>query len=189
MERPMKTHPTLTTERLILREFGLSDAPAVQRLAGDREVASTTLNIPHPYLDGMAEAWINTNQGLFERGEGVTFAITRRADGQLLGAIGMMDTNSPHVRAEMGYWIGVPYWGQGFCTEAGRALLAYGFDELGLNRIFARHLSRNPASGRVMQKLGMQYEGCQRQHVLKWGVFEDMKTYGILRSEYRRSGI
>jgi RimJ/RimL family protein N-acetyltransferase len=70
--------PTLTTERLILRPFTLQDAPAVKDLAGEREIAATTANIPHPYQDGMAEEWINTHQEAFDKGEGVTFSIAQQ---------------------------------------------------------------------------------------------------------------
>ena len=86
--------------------------------------------------------------------------------------------------AELGYWIGKPYWNSGYATEASRAVLKYGFEVLGLNRIHASHFRRNPASGRIMEKIGMKYEGCLRQHFKKWGKFEDLETYGILRSEY-----
>jgi RimJ/RimL family protein N-acetyltransferase len=85
-------------------------------------------------------------------------------------------------RAELGYWIGRPYWGNGYCTEAGQAILEYGFQALNLNRIHAYHFKRNPASGRVMQKFGMKHEGTSPQHIMKWGVFEDVELYGILRS-------
>ena len=84
----------------------------------------------------------------------------------------------------MGYWVGVPFWGQGICTEAARALLGFGFGDLNLNKIHAHHFTRNPASGRVLQKLGMKYEGQLRQHVLKSDRFEDLFSYGILRSEF-----
>ncbi len=179
----MAEYPRLQTERLILRPFSAADAPEVQRLAGDQMVASTTKNIPHPYEDGMAEAWIATHGPAFARGEAVSFAIERRVDGQLLGTIGL--TLAPqHGRAEMGYWLGVPYWNQGFATEAARAVVAYAFQTLSLNKVYAQHLTRNPASGRVMQKVGMRHEGILRQHVLKWGVFEDLKTYSILRREF-----
>ena len=174
----------IVTERLILRAFAPSDAPAVCRLAGDSSIAATTLNIPHPYDEHMAKGWISTHQRAFDQGLDLHFAITLRANDTLIGAIDLREFGSPHRRAEMGYWIGKPYWGQGYCTEAARALLAFGFTSLRLNRIFARYLSRNPASGRVMEKIGMQYEGCLRQHVEKWGVFEDVKIYGILRSEW-----
>jgi len=178
----MQERPTLETVRLVLRPFTVADAPDVQRLAGEREVASTTLNIPHPYEAGMAEQWINTHHEVYERGEGVNFALVRRADHTLIGAIGLR-LQPPHARAELGYWLGVPFWRQGYCTEAAQAVVRYGFEVLRLHRIYATHVTRNPASGRVMQKLGMTYEGCARQHVQKWGVFEDLAMYGILRSE------
>jgi RimJ/RimL family protein N-acetyltransferase len=179
----MTKRPTLNTERLVLRPFTLADAADVQRLAGDRAIASTTLNIPYPYEDGMAEEWIGTHQERFESGNLISFAIVRAQDDTLLGAIGLF-IEQQHRHAELGYWVGKPYWSNGYCTEAARTVVDYGFQILDLNRICARHLARNPASGRVMVKVGMSYEGCMRQHVLKWDVFEDVKFYGILRCEY-----
>jgi [ribosomal protein S5]-alanine N-acetyltransferase len=177
--------PILETERLRLRPFTLDDAPAVQQLAGDPAIADTTLNIPYPYLDGMAENWINTHAEALASGKSITYAITRRQDGALLGAIGLR-LNRQHRRAEMGYWMGKPYWGQGHTTEAASSLLAFGFNELDLNRIYASYLVRNPASGRVMEKMGMRYEGLLRQHVQKNGRFEDLATCAILRSEFEQ---
>jgi len=178
----MRELPTLQTERLVLRPFNLSDAPEVQRLAGSRDIASTTLNIPHPYRDGIAEAWIKGHRGAFGRGESMALAVTLRVDGALVGTVSLA-LQEKHHRAELGYWIGVPYWGQGYCTEAAQAIVAYGFEVLGLHRICASHLARNLASGRVMQKLGMTREGCLRQHVKKWDAFEDLVCYGLLREE------
>lgn len=180
----MKTRPTLQTARLTLRPFILADAGEVQRLAGADEIASTTLNIPHPYEDGMAEQWIATHPEAFEEGRMVTFAMERRSDGALVGAIGLHDISEHHSRAEMGYWVGLPYWGQGYCTEAARAVLDYAFNTMHLNRVYATHLARNPASGRVMQKIGMHYEGRLRQHVRKGEQFEDRDQYGILRRDF-----
>lgn len=176
--------PTLQTERLILRPFTLADASTIQRLAGAREIADMTLNIPYPYLDGMAEAWISTHQPSFENGASVTFAIVRRSDDTLCGAIGL-GINPDHAHAEMGYWLGVPYWGQGYTTEAAQAVVRYGFTDLNLHRIYANHFARNPASGRVMQKIGMTREGRLREHVRKWNTFEDLVQYGILRNEWQ----
>ncbi|MEI2692846.1 MAG: GNAT family N-acetyltransferase [Anaerolineae bacterium] len=175
--------PVIRTERLVLRPFDLSDAADVRRLASDRAVASTTLNIPHPYPNGAAEQWIGNHVGRYENREIMTLAVTLRASGELAGCISLR-LNDLHSRAELGYWMGVPYWNQGYCSEAARALVGYGFEQLGLNRIYAHHLTRNPASGRVMQKAGMVYEGTQRQHVQKWDRFEDLAAYGILRSDY-----
>lgn len=181
----MRQQPTLETPRLILRPFTLADAPDVQRLAGARDVAFTTLNIPHPYEDGMAEAWIRTHQPAFEEGTVITFAITERHSWALCGAIGL-SISVPHHHAEIGYWIGRPYWNQGYCTEAATGVLRYGFEELALHRIFARHMRRNPVSGRVVQKIGMTYEGRLREHYSKWGAFEDIEMYGVLREEWQQ---
>src|SRR5438045_3014662 len=104
----MVAQPNIESRRLRLRPFALEDAPAVQRLAGAREIADTTLLIPHPYPDGVAEAWIATHAGAFEKGESASFAITLRTSGELCGAIGL-GMQAPHRRAELGYWIGLPY--------------------------------------------------------------------------------
>jgi [ribosomal protein S5]-alanine N-acetyltransferase len=179
--------PVLETDRFILRPFKLADAQNVQRLAGAWEIADTTLNIPHPYEDGMAEQWIASLQPRYEDGSHFTVAITLKQGGALLGAMSLMSINAAFARAELGYWVGKPYWGQGVATETARELLRYGFEKLHLNRIFAFHITRNPASGRVMQKTGMLYEGRLRQHVRKWGKFEDLEVYGILRSDWQQS--
>jgi ribosomal-protein-alanine N-acetyltransferase len=181
----MKEQPALETARLILRPFELSDSRDVQRLAGDRAIADTTLMIPHPYEDGMAEQWISTHRPGFESGEFANFAMVLRESGDLVGAIGLSFARR-YDRAEVGYWVGKPYWGRGYCTEAGRAILDYGFSELNLNRIYATHFARNPASGRVMQKLGMSCEGTLRQHVKRWDRYEDLVTYAILRGEWEK---
>lgn len=179
--------PVLKTKRLKLRPFSLEDAGEVQQLAGDRDVASTTLLIPHPYPDGAAETWIRSHSDLFQKRKNVVFAITCTEDARLLGAIGLV-IQSIHNRAELGYWVGKPHWGKGYCTEAARAVLAFGFIELELNRIYAHHMQRNPGSGRVMEKLGMRYEGLMRQHFKKWGQFEDILAYGLLREEFDALG-
>lgn len=178
----MSSQPTLTTERLLLRPFTLADAPEVQRLAGEREIAATTAAIPHPYPDGAAEAWIETHAGRFAQGEGAAFAVTRRADSALLGVVGL-EINAEMQRAELGYWIGKPYWNQGYGSEAAAAVVRFALTDLGLRRVFARHFSGNPASGRVMQKIGMRHEGTLRRHAVKWGEVHDLEMYGLLAGE------
>src|SRR5260221_4335091 len=106
--------PVLQTERLILRPFELSDAADVQRLAGQHEVAVTTLLIPHPYPDGAAEEWISGHAGAFERQESVTFAIVERESGALCGAMGL-ELGTKHQSAEVGYWIDPDKCGRGYC--------------------------------------------------------------------------
>jgi [ribosomal protein S5]-alanine N-acetyltransferase len=172
--------PTLHSNRLVLRPFTPADAPEVQRLAGSPEVSSTTLNIPDPYEDGMAEAWIARHGPEFAADAMVVLAIT--VDTVLVGAISLR-LERAHRRAELGYWIGRPYWGQGYATEAANTILEYGFSTLALNRIQATHLTRNPASGRVMQKVGMRLEGIQREHFWKNGRPETIARYAILAAD------
>jgi len=171
--------PTLVTTRLTLRPFRESDVDRVVELASDRRVAEMTQNIPHPYLHEHAKTWIGSHAERFGQQQELVFAIEEREAGLLIGAIGLV-FQSEHQSAELGYWIGVPYWGKGYCTEAARAVVDYGFLELGLHRVQARHFLKNPASGRVMQKIGMSYEGCLRQSVLKWGAYQDVCIYALL---------
>ena len=176
--------PTLKTDRLILRPFTLEDAARVKLLAGDWQVAATTANIPHPYEEGMAEEWIKTHQGAYDSGKYLTLAVVLKSDEFLIGAISIQISRANNL-GELGYWVGVPYWSQGYCTEAGQILLKYGFETLNLNRIQARHITRNPASGRVMQKLGMQHEGTLRQSIFRWDTYEDAEMYAILQEEFK----
>ncbi len=175
--------PVLETARLRLRPYRLSDAPDLQRLAGDRLVAATTATIPHPYPDGAAETFIGMQDRQWEQGTHLTLAITDRRTDALVGGVGLVFERE-HARAELGYWIAVPAWGQGYATEASRALCAYGFETLGLFRIEARHLASNAASGVVMRKLGMRPEALLRGHVVKWDTRHDLVICGVLRDEW-----
>ena len=175
----MDTHPTLETTRLKLRPFSEGDVAELVPLIGTREVAATTLRIPHPYTEREARDFLARCHDDDE----VRLAITQRNGGQLCGGIGLR-LALEHQHAELGYWVGVPYWGQGYATEAAREVLRYGFEDLGLHRIFASHFKHNPASGRILVKLGMRNEGCQREHLRKWDQFVDSELYGILRREW-----
>jgi RimJ/RimL family protein N-acetyltransferase len=177
------SRPTLTTDRLILRPFVQEDAADVTRLVSDRRIADTTLNIPHPYEETVAVAWIGTHADAAERDEGMTLAVTERTSGAIVGAVGLTIARV-NQRAELGYWIAVEHWGRGYATEASRAMLDYAFGALDLRRVTAHCLTRNPGSWRVMEKLGMQREGRLRQHVVKWEMPEDIWIYGILREEW-----
>ena len=180
---PVSEQPVLKTARLVLRPFAFDDALAVQVLAGAHEVADTTMHIPHPYPAGAAEQWIATHPAMWDAGTGVTFAVTDAGNGVFMGAVAL--TIAPvHALGELGYWLGVPYWNRGYCTEASRAVVDFGFTRLGLHRVQARHLTRNPASGRVLQKLGMQSEGVHRDAIRKNDRFENLAIYAVLADEW-----
>ena len=184
----MPAIPTLTTERLVLRPFGPDDADAVERLAGERAVADTTLNIPHPYPPGAGAEWIASLGPGWEEGTRLTLAIAaRESPRELRGAVGL-GIKPAHRYAELGYWIALPHWNRGYATEASRALVGYGFDALGLHRVQARHFVRNPASGRVMVKLGMRREGVLRESLRRRDRFEDVVLYAVLDREWRAPG-
>ncbi len=177
----MNTSPKLGTPRLTLRPYTEADIAELVPLIGAREVAATTLRIPHPYTEHNAREFLLMAQ---EPGR-IWLAITLRTDGRQIGGVGLR-VDDQHSNAELGYWLGVPYWGQGYATEAARAMMRYGFEQLGLHRIYASHFEGNTPSGRILQKLGMQHEGCQRGHIRKWDRFLDSELYGILRDEWEQ---
>lgn len=176
----------LETKRLRLRPLTPEDAPTVARLAGRREIAHTTISIPHPYSEPHAQEWIAAHTGQQNSAKQVAFGVTIRTDGQLIGAVGLREIDTEHCQTEMGFWIGLDWWGKGYATEAAKAVIRYGFQELKLNRIYAHHMVRNPVSGRVLEKIGMKQEGLLRQRVRKWGVFEDVVLLAILQDDWRK---
>jgi RimJ/RimL family protein N-acetyltransferase len=169
---------SLETARLILREFSETDIAELVPLIGAREVAATTLRIPHPYEARHAREFFAT----VPKENELRLAIRLRSTGRLCGGIGLHPDTEPH-QAELGYWVGVPFWGNGYATEAARAVIEYGFQKLKLDRIFASHFKGNEKSGRVLQKIGMRHEGSVRHGVMKQGKLLDLETYAIVRED------
>ena len=167
---------------ITLRPFGLRDAPRVQLLAGEREVAAMTALIPHPYPDGAAEAWIAGQAPEQAAGRQYTYAVTSSDDGTLVGAIGLLPVATEH--GNLGFWIGRPYWGRGYATAAARAVIALAFGLLDIDALTAAHLTRNPASGRVMEKCGMSLLGTEKRN--HRGVQEEFCVRGITRDDWER---
>lgn len=179
----MVKQPIIETDRLILRPFDILDSKRVQELAGHRKIAKTTLNIPYPYKDGMAEMWISTHIDSFNKKNEITYAVVKKDTNELIGAISLLTINRIHRKAELGYWIGVPYWRNGYCSEAANAIIKFGFKNINLNRIFGLAFENNIPSWRVMEKIGMKYEGTRRQDVIKEGIPLDLRSYSILKDE------
>lgn len=171
----------------MLRPFEAADGPEVEHLAGAREIADTTLTVPHPYPVGGGAQWIATHSMAWERRHGLALAVCdRSADGVLIGTVSLAMLMA-HRHGELGYWIGVPHWGKGYATEAARAVTAFAFEKLGLERVQGRHFTRNVASGRVLQKLGMRLEGVHRSAYVRFGRFEDVAVYAVLASEWSKT--
>jgi [ribosomal protein S5]-alanine N-acetyltransferase len=181
----IRLQPTLQTERLVLRPFVPADATRLSELAGKRRIADTTVSIPHPYSPAQALDDIHKYSEEFVYGTGAFFAIALRETPQdLVGGILIKTIDRPHEQGELGYWIDEAYTGRGLVTEAARAMLDYGFNTEGLNRICAYHMVRNNASGNVLARVGMRQEGRLRQMIKKWDVFEDVLVWSILRDEF-----
>ncbi len=174
----------LRTPRLLLRSIQRQDIPAIVRLAGTREIAATTLNIPHPYAVKDARVFLSKANKNFRSGSSVIFAVSIPSGRALCGAVGL-NIKEAHGHAELGYWIGLPFWGKGYATEAARAVVEFGFETLRLHRIFAHYFAGNTASKRVLEKIGMRREGRSREHIKKWDRFIDIESYGMLVEDLR----
>lgn len=181
----MQTLPTLETERLLLRPFAADDRSAVQTILGDQSVTRTLLDIPYPFTDEDADFWIRAGHAGIQMDILFPFAITRREDGLLIGCIDI-ELQPEHRRGDIAYWLAQSHWGQGYTTEAARRIVQFGFEELGLNRVYAQCLRTNVASARVMQKAGLRYEATLRHSTIKDGAFVDIDLYGLLRADSQK---
>ncbi len=181
------SQPILTTERLLLRPFCPEDAPALALVANDFGVADTTVAVKHPFDLTAAYEWMAPLKDAYETGIRTTWAVTLNQEysGLLMGMVSLSTEEADQGVAELGYWLGSPYWRQGFATEAARAAVTYAFENLGLIRLQAYHFTRNPASGSVLLKLGFK-ELCQRpQAVRKGNTLEDIVIYDYLIGDYQ----
>ena len=175
--------PTLKTDRLILNSFTLEDAPEIQSIHSDKLIASTT-RLPYPYKLKHAIEWIQTHNTSYRKGKSVIYAIRYKNTLDLIGCISIV-IDQASDRGELGYWIRENAWNKGYCTEAGQAIIPFGFEHLNLNKIVADHMTRNPVSGKVLKKLGFKNEGILKQEFKKWDVYEDIAVYGLCRADYR----
>jgi [ribosomal protein S5]-alanine N-acetyltransferase len=176
--------PVVRTRRLVMRRLRLGDAVAVAALLDEPRVSRWLMSFAHPYTLAAASAWIARCRGAWLDGRGVTFAITA-GPGELIGTVGLRIVTR-HRHAELGYWLGVAHWGNGYATEAAAAVVRWAFRVLPLRRIYGQYLGDNHASGRVMEQIGMMREGVRRRHIRKAGRWYDAHQFGILREEARR---
>lgn len=179
--------PTLRSERLLLRPVGPEDALAVAELAGDRRVARQLADVPSPFPVAQAARWLEARAERWARGGGPTFAIVCPAlSPALVGTLSLRCIPRDR-RAELGYWLGAPYWGRGLASEAVTGALRWAFTEGGLYRVYAQVIASNRRSQRVLVKTGMTHEGTRRGHLRKGRRFVDVDQYGILRDEWLKS--
>ncbi|MCB2171161.1 GNAT family N-acetyltransferase [archaeon] len=180
----MKPFPKLTTQRLVLRGpmekdmqpmFDIHTDPDVMRYYGVKPYDTLDKNKKH--LD-----WLTK---LHREEIGLRWIITLKDEDTYIGDVGFYDWEKKHSRAEIGYILGKQYWGKGIMTEAIKAALDYGFNEMNLNRIQALIDPRNNASKRVAEKHGFQHEGTFRDYEYEYGDFIDLNMYSVLKREYK----
>jgi ribosomal-protein-alanine N-acetyltransferase len=181
---PAPEQPVLETERLILRPLTRADSLRVAKLAGHRAVAQYT-RLPHPYPVELAFSFISGLETEWKKERAAVFAIVPKGEFELVGAAGLHPGRYDRTVAETGYWLGVPYHGQGYATEAARRVCDWGLSHWGLRRIHASTYSGNRASERVLEKLGFQREGVQRAGVIRFGTVHDIVLWGLLAGELR----
>ena len=179
----MVEHPVLDTPRLRLRPLERADASEIQKAAGVREIADSMISLPHPYPVGEAERYVAQQQAERDAGRAVTFTIEQKVEGWFCGLVEVRDIDREHSQGELSFWLTVETWGRGYMSEVVQAVVQYGLERLDLNRLYAYHMLRNPASGHVLEKNGFKQEGLLRQRVRKWGQFEDVALWAILRKE------
>jgi [ribosomal protein S5]-alanine N-acetyltransferase len=173
----------IRTERLVLRPIGLDDLSSVHAAAGRREVADTMISIPHPFSTEDAERYVRSRIAAMRLERGAAFTLWTHAPTAFIGLVELREIDREHALAELSFWLAIESRGRGYMAEALDALLRYAFEDLGLNRVYAYHMVRNPASGRVLARLGFAVEGILRQRVRKWGLFEDVVLQALLRAE------
>jgi len=167
-----------------LAEFRRSDKDALVELLSNQEIYHRTLRIPFPYTADDADHWFaNVAMATKKNGQPTRWAIRDQTD-RLIGGIGLDDLilGQSH-RAEIGYWLGQPFWGRGIMTAAVQTVCRQAFDNLGLVKVTAHVFSSNVASARVLEKCGFELEGCLKKHFIKDGQYLDAKAYGLIRRE------
>jgi RimJ/RimL family protein N-acetyltransferase len=140
-----------------MRPFEANDARRIAYLAGEYDVAKMCGRVPHPYSVQMAEQWMRRHEATREQRRDFPFAITLERDG-VIGSCGVSRTDDEDVW-EIGYWLGMPYWGLGYASEAAHGLMDWAHVELGARAFTAGHFRDNPASGAVLRKLGFGHAG------------------------------
>ncbi|MCL2405499.1 MAG: GNAT family N-acetyltransferase [Defluviitaleaceae bacterium] len=184
----MNNYKILETERLLLRPFSICDAKAMFcNWASDPEVVRY---MPYDACNTLDETIHRISEWMtyFENTapNSAVFAIELKDSNEIIGTIDFAETDIEARSAEVGYQLGKAWWGNGYATEALRAVVKYVFEIVGLNRLWASYDPRNPGSGRVLQKANMLYEGTLRQCKVRRGELVDSVRYAILAEDYNK---
>ena len=175
---------TLKTDRLILRRVEFNDIYDISRWKSDKDVSK---NMAWSKVGSLMEVGEHLNYWLEQYETSKDFylwGIALKENGKLMGRIKITAINNLALSGELDYCLAKEYWGKGYVTEAAKKIIEYAFEEVGFNRIFAEHIVGNEASGKIMKKCNMQYEGLLRQVLKNELGFFDCKLYAILKEDY-----
>lgn len=176
---------SLSSARLTLEPLDPADAPDIQLAASDRQIADTMVSLPYPYPDREAERYIARQQNEMACGGALNYVLRRRENRAFTGLIEIRQIDFEHSLAELSFWLASSAWGHGYMQEALKSVVEYGFETLDLNRLYAYHMLRNPASAGILEKIGFRQEGLLRQRVRKWGEFEDVALLAMLQQDWK----
>jgi RimJ/RimL family protein N-acetyltransferase len=171
---------------LLLRPPERRDAPDIALYAADYDVSKNLANMPHPYGEADAHAYIARQPEARAMGTNFGFAVTRKSDGAFLGCCGL---HLEGGKFEMGYWIGKPFWGQGYATEAARRVIGFAFHDLKAEAVWAGWYHDNPASGRVLEKLGCRPDGADKRDCLARGHAVYCNLVTLSREDFGRKRV
>jgi RimJ/RimL family protein N-acetyltransferase len=175
----------LETDRFILEPISEDDAEEIYQHVKEYDIARWLISLPHPYPEDGAIKYIREVMELTKKGLSYELPIRLKSTRELVGIMAILKVDRKNRNAELGYWIAKKYWNLGCATEAGLRALKFGFEVLNLERIYAKYYPENKASSRVMEKMGMKFEGTMRHEILKNDRFYDMSYYGILKDEWK----
>ncbi|WP_242193650.1 MULTISPECIES: GNAT family protein [unclassified Pseudomonas] len=178
--------PQISTPRLLLQALEMSQAEILFSLVNEPTIADNTANIPSPYTLEVAQTFIAQMQEKYRAGGLLGLGMHLRETGELIGMVSLR-INARHHYGHLGYWVAAHRRNAGYAAEAARAVMDFGFTELGLQRVGSRCFGRNQESARVMQKIGLHYEGCLREAFFKNGVYEDLLTFASVRGDWERA--
>ncbi|MGR3887749.1 GNAT family N-acetyltransferase [Pseudomonas sp. 1152_12] len=178
--------PQLPTARLLLRALEMDQAERLFTLANGPNIADNTANIPSPYTLEIAQDFIAGIAEKYRAGESLNMGMHVRETAELVGIVSLR-INARHRYGHLGGWVAAHCRNQGYAAESARAILDFGFSTLGLQRVGSQCFGRNKASARVMQNIGLRYEGCMREAFLKNGVYEDLLGFAMVREDWERA--
>lgn len=183
--KPAKPGARLETERLILRPQTWNDLAEIQRGMNDPEISRHTMTIPYPYLPGEGAKFLRRVERRMADGTAAAFALELKSTGEMIGNMGLQ-IEPEHQRAELGYVTWKEHRGKGYTSEAARRLIDHAFEDLGLEKVFAKWFAANPASGRVLEKAGMVEEGRQVSQQKKKDGRLDVCLMGLTREQWSK---